>query len=223
MFIHALSGEKYYKRVGWVSNDAVRVPAGETFYLVDSSYDILAVCNVPDDDLQEVSFSTLLPVQIDGSKLYADYHRIVSTVTQNWDRNIFELGEERYNPGNNEQSSVYVRFVKMNGSYVSDGWYCMVREYNPVLERDPVEEAERAMIHVFFLSDIPIRAEFSTGYSYTVSNYYLAEEMQYIRVDDPAMPATRGIWFSERSNMDRVIYFFTRDGVYLGRIFVPAG
>ena len=37
------------------------------------------------------------------------------------------------------------------------------------------------------------------------------------------MPATRGIWFSERSNMDRVIYFFTGDGVYLGRIFVPAG
>lgn len=221
VFIDALSYEKHYERYGWTNSDIVRLPYGKTLYLVDNSYNILAICTVPEkESLDEVTFHTR--VEIDGARLNADYHRVVDTVARNWEQNVFELGEERFNPWNDGPRDAYIRFVKMNGSYVSDGWYCSVLEFNPAIEIIPVEEAEKTMTRVFFFSDNSLRQEDPDG-NVTYSNYYFTEGVLYMSVDDPNAPASRGFWFTEHNNWPRLIYFFTRDGVYLGQIFVPAG
>ena len=56
-----------------------------------------------------------------------------------------------------------------------------------------------------------------------VENQFLLEDLHLISVDDPEAPAGRGLWVYEHYESDRVIYFFTRDGVYLGQIYIPAG
>lgn len=225
LFIHALSYEKHYDRYGWTDGDIVRLTSDRTLFVVDSGYNILAICTTPRDNtrLDEIAFYT--KVEIDGARLNSDYHRVVDTVSGNWDKNVFELGEERYNPWSDEPRSSYIRFVKMNGRYISDGWYCSISEYNPQLEIHPIEEAERAMARVFFFSDKSLIREDSNG-NRTYSNYYFTEGAfndQYVSVDNPNAPASRGFWFAEHSSFPRVIYFFTRDGVYLGQIHVPAG
>ncbi|HPV01976.1 MAG TPA: S-layer homology domain-containing protein [Clostridiales bacterium] len=224
MFIDALSYEKHYNRYGWTNGDKVRLISDRTLFLVDDSYNILAICTIPQGDmrLDEIAFYT--DVEIDGAKLNSDYHRIVDTVSENWGKNVFELGEERYDPWNNGPHSSYIRFVKMNGEYVSDGWYCLISEYNPQLEIHPIEAAEQAMTSVFFFSDNVLIMEDSDG-NRIYTNYHFSEGLlvsKYKSVDDPDAPASRGFWFAEHSNWPRVIYFFTRDGVYLGQINVPA-
>lgn len=224
MYIEALISDMDYWRIGYITDEMVQLLPGKLMYLADSKGAILATCRVPDGDVdfQEVSFSTR--VNIDGARLYSDYRKIADTVSQNWGKNVLELGEERYNPSGEEPSRRYVRFLKMNGRYVSDGWYCRTVDYWPGFgDRDPVAEAESVMGFVFFLSDKSLGYTDKDGTFIGVENQFLLEDLHLISVDDPEAPAGRGLWVYEHYESDRVIYFFTRDGVYLGQIYIPAG
>lgn len=220
----ALISDMDYWRIGYITDEMVQLLPGKLMYLADSKGAILATCRVPDGDVdfQEVSFSTR--VNIDGARLYSDYRKIADTVSQNWGKNVLELGEERYNPSGEEPSRRYVRFLKMNGRYVSDGWYCRTVDYWPGFgDRDPVAEAESVMGFVFFLSDKSLGYTDKDGTFIGVENQFLLEDLHLISVDDPEAPAGRGLWVYEHYESDRVIYFFTRGGVYLGQIYIPAG
>jgi len=217
-YIDALSNEKHYERLGWANGDIVRVPPVTTLYLVDKNYNILAKCAAPKQivDSCELIFTT--QVKINGERLNADYRKIIDTVSQNWGKNLFELSEERYNPYGDISDYSNIRFVKMNGSYISNEWYCVVSSYASYFEYDPIEEAERIMTLTFFYSAKKLQEDGSW------ISFSFDEKFGYIKnVDDPAAPASRGFWLAEHSSVDRVIYFFTRDGVYLGQIYLPPG
>lgn len=218
MFIDALANEKIYEQYGLKSGDMVRLFPGSTPYLADSSCNILAWCTIPEKNITEITFS--LKAEIDGARLNSEYRRIVDTVSENWGKNVFELSKEQYKSQDGKSTSV--RLVKMNDSYVSDDWYCAIREYSPGIKRDFIGDAEYAMATVLFFSDNSLRRKDAKGNA-TYTNLYFTDESLYKTVDDPDAPASRGIVFKERSYFDRVIYFFTRDGVYLGRIYVPGG
>ena len=108
MYIEALISDMDYWRIGYITDEMVQLLPGKLMYLADSKGAILATCRVPDGDVdfQEVSFSTR--VNIDGARLYSDYRKIADTVSQNWGKNVLELGEERYNPSGEEPSRRYV-------------------------------------------------------------------------------------------------------------------
>lgn len=241
-FIEVLSKESSNQyRSNWGNDNTIAIPASHILYLVDSSYNILAQCTTPEAESDESELTFITGVSIDGAKLNKDYRKVVDTVAQNWDKNQIELGEERYAPWDDGSGVSYVRPIKINGSYVSDGWYSSSYTYSPGYNWDhPIEVAEQAMTSVFFFSDKSLgggesinKTEFE---SLSIDELIAALEAQdiewsninfselyYPSIDEPGAPATRGFRFYEHNDWDRVIYFFTRDGVYLGRTFVPAG
>ncbi len=222
-FIEALSYEKHYSGSDWVTVSAVLAVPGVTIYLTDSQYEVLGWCRVPDkpERIREVTFKTA--TGFDGATLSADYHRIIDTVAQNWDRNQFELGEERYAPRDDGTGISYIRPVKRNGNYVDSGWYCIIFSYPPgngnTTRAERIEKTEQVMATVFFFSDRSLREYQDSDWT----NRYISDsEFQYPKITEPGAPASRGIRIYEHSSMERVVYFFTRDGVYLGRTSIPA-
>lgn len=153
-FIEALSYEKGNTRDGIYDGQTLTLYNDSEYYLLDNSYNILAKCITPKDISGSYTFTFSTRVQIDGAKLNADYHKVVDTVSQNWDKNVFELGEERYKPHDDGSGISYARLVKMNGTYLSDGWYYAVFSYPSAFERYPIEDAEKAMTTVFFFCRI---------------------------------------------------------------------
>ncbi len=221
-FIEAMSLEKYYGEVGWVTDSTVLAVSGTTIYLTDSQYKVIAMCKVPEnlDSVQNLTFT--VGVTFDGAKLSTDYYKIIDTVAQNWGKNTFELGEERYEPGDDGSGLNYIRIVKMNGSYVSDGWYRSCYSYSPGsftgTEENLRDLAESAMVDTFFFSDKTFKPYSDSEWE----NICLTEsEFQYPRITEPGAPASRGFRFYEHNSWDRIIYFFTKDGVYLGQTLIP--
>lgn len=104
----------------------------------------------------------------------------------------------------------------MNGNYVNDGWYYSIHSYPPYSERNPIEYAKRAMAWVFFFSDK------STQIDGIWTNGRLVDEIVYSSIEEEGAPVSQGLRFYENNPLDRIIYFFTRDGVYLGQAFIAS-
>jgi hypothetical protein len=198
----------------------VHFSSGRT-YIIDDDYNVIAWATgeTRKDSTAEYVINTV--ININGPKLYTDYRAIVDQIYENWDKNTIEFGEERFRTWDNSDSK-YIRPVKINGEYVSDGWYIIKYSFpKHNTAWDTKYNASRGVATAWYFSSYSKRIYESGEVEYG-RGIFSDDLGSYPNIDEPGTPVSRGYLVEESSESNRIYYFMTKDGLYLGRIVIPA-